>query len=167
MAAKDILHLVIPNDFSIRSLRLVKAILEKEKALKIQILMLSGIHLSDSIMELSYLSPSKIINQSGSEEFKSGCSLLKNTFNSNLVDLSMSAVFSNNGTYMQSFLTSRGIEKICLPNNSPLTFKDKKLYDPSRGLIKSGLPIERYDLEIDDLSFNDQLSDLFPFNKNI
>jgi hypothetical protein len=75
--------ILIPTDFTIESLSLVKSVIKRlEVDQKYHIVLLHGLHATDSITELLFRSKSQLIQKLIDPEFEEACDIIKNKFDS-------------------------------------------------------------------------------------
>lgn len=77
--------ILFPTDFTIESLNLVKSVLSRlNESCKYDIILLHGLHASDSITDLLFFSKSRVIGSLTSPEFEDACGIIKNKFSSHI-----------------------------------------------------------------------------------
>lgn len=74
---------VIPTDFSVESLNVLKTLLnEGDHLYQYDIILLHGLRLSDSITDLMFMSRTKLINELSNPAFEEACTVIRNKFGS-------------------------------------------------------------------------------------
>src|ERR1051325_8940830 len=79
--------ILIPTDFSIASLSLLKVALDEHSGENLDIVFVCGYRLSDSITDLLFHSPSKILAKLESEDFREACAVLRNRPGSRILSI--------------------------------------------------------------------------------
>jgi len=132
----SIQKVLIPTDFSIASLNLVKEAAEQSTSDKMDIILVYGVHLSTSIHELIFFSKNKVVAQLQSSEFNDACSLLKNKYRSKIRSIHPELLISNNRNYIEQFLEHEKIDQIFIPTYYKLKVNSRKYFDPTPLLSK-------------------------------
>lgn len=131
--------ILIPTDFQVKSLRLVREALENNPSDEIEIVLAHGIHISSSITDLLFVSKSKLINESLTEDFKTSCDLIKNTYESQLKSLFIDTFIGFNQAAFENFLEGNKIDEIYYYENSKFTSQSKKSFDLTPFVKKSNM----------------------------
>lgn len=131
---------LIPTDFSIASLNLVKEAVEQSASDKLDIILVYGVHLSTSIHELLFFSKNKVVTELQSTEFTDACSLLKNKYHSKIRSINAELLISNNRNYVEQFLKHEKIDQIFIPTHYKLKVDSRKYFDPTPLLSKVTSP---------------------------
>jgi len=154
-------NVLIPTDFSIGSLNLVKYAAQQYDGQEMEILLVYSSSLSDSITDLLFYSPEKIMNGLITEDFKQACSILRNRFTNIVNDLKVQNFHGRTLNAFQSFIHARRIEEAFIPKSYALRMH-KNSFDPIPFIRKSGLPFtEVFWLEKTGQPEKDQLAELF------
>lgn len=129
--------ILFPTDFTVRSLNLVKKAIEDHPGEKLDILLIHGIHSSDSITDLLFFSKGKIIQKLSSLEFEDACQLLSNIFKEqvNSIKTELFTGFTQSG--FNEFVKDLKVDTIYLPVKSDFVFRNKMSADLTRFLIKN------------------------------
>lgn len=139
----DTIHkILIPTDFSIASLNLVKEAVEQSSDQKLDIILVYGVHLSSSISELLFFSKPKLLATLQSREFADACSLLKNKYLTKVRTIYPDLLMSNNAGYMKQYLEQEKIDQVYIPAHYKLVVPDKKYFDPSVALSKASTGLQ-------------------------
>ena len=89
-------NVLIPTDFTVHSLDLVVAVVEKYKDEELNITLLHALAMPDSIMDLILLSRNNDRYKLISKEFRNACTILKNRYASSIRDINVR--FMHGGT---------------------------------------------------------------------
>ena len=125
-------HILIPTNYTVESLNLLKGILEKKSEIKesvpYHIHFVTGYHRGDSIRDLLLLSETDIINKIKDPAFNEACDIIKNKY-PHLIEQFSYEIFSN---YFQEgfnhFLKSNDISEIYY-SNQKLKHKNNNVFD--------------------------------------
>lgn len=156
--------ILIPTDFQVKSLRLVREVLQNNPDEELKIILAHGIYLSSSITDLLFFSKSKFINELVSEDFNTSCDLLRNTYESQLKGLHIDTFSGLTHSSFQNFLDAHQIEEIYYFNTKPFVAYSKKSFDLTPFIKKSKVQqIEvKWNAEIKSSSKeSNQLSEIF------
>lgn len=129
--------IIIPTDFSTKSLQLVEyAVLNKYKN-PISILLVHGYHMSYQYWDMIHFSKSEIINQLCSEEFKEmrRILLLEHKFDIAAIDIDL--FMGNNSVAFQSLLNQHHITHGLIPNKPLDSFSNRRSFDPTQFIKKT------------------------------
>lgn len=109
--------IMIPTDFTIASLSLLKVALQHFRNEPLRILFVNGYDPGDSITDLLFYSEQRIIDEHESSDFREACAVLRNKFGHEMLNI-QTVLF--NGKTQQSFnhfLSSFQVEKVVVPVN--------------------------------------------------
>ncbi|MBT0606816.1 hypothetical protein [Aequorivita echinoideorum] len=156
--------ILIPTDFSVKSLNLVKQAIETSREEKVDIVLLQGAYLPSSITEMLFFSKRKLVKSFQSEEFNEACKMLKNKYDSRINSFCVDVITSKNNAYFQEYLLANGIDEIVVPNEDSLNFKGKNSFSPLPLFTKCKVKLNH--LECSSVyekatTVREQISDLF------
>ncbi len=129
--------ILVPTDFSVRSLMLVPETIEKAKNERIEILLLHAIVQSSSITDLLFFSEAQFLKTAQSDEFTDACRLIQNKYDQQLKSIYPRIFIGNNQSNFNKFLNANKIEEAIIMNKFEMNFKSKQSFDPSNLLKKS------------------------------
>jgi hypothetical protein len=132
----DTIKILIPTDFSVVSLNLVKEAVEQSHEQKLDIILVYGAYLSSSISELLFFSKPRLLKELQSQEFTAACSLLKNKYQSKVRNISTDLLLSNNSSYVNQYLEQEQIGEVHIPMHYKITVHGRKYFDPTPLLAK-------------------------------
>lgn len=129
-------RILIPTDFSISSLNILKEFLKKDNgADRYDVLLTCGYHLSESITDLLFFSKHKILRSLNTDAFMDAISIIRNKYDNSLnsvnVDLFSGAVQST----FDDYLEGNKIDSIVYGADSRFTRTVKRSFDLS-GMIQ-------------------------------
>ncbi len=107
--------ILVPTDFRVASLNTLKLALENNKEFKVNVILLYSEFLTDSITDLLFYSPHKIIQARTTPEFKEALEVLKNRFEGTLYEINIKLLHSNQIDFLRSFLKGNNIDEIYIP----------------------------------------------------
>lgn len=107
--------ILIPTDFTVKSLTLVKEAMLLTPAEKIRIILLHGWTLPDSISDLLFFSPHAIMAELQSESFRQACRLLKNRYASRLSSLRVDVFTGTTQSAFEHYVEANKIDEAYVP----------------------------------------------------
>lgn len=108
-------NILIPIDFCVASLNTVKIALEENKNQPVKIVLLYAEFLNDSITDLLFYSPPKIIKSKQSSEFKEALEILRNRYGLKPSDIIIELLHHNNASQLNFILQSNNITSVYVP----------------------------------------------------
>jgi hypothetical protein len=111
---------LIPTDFSVNSLHLVKQALENRKDEQTDILLLYAHQLTDSITDLLFFSKTRTLRSLTNPDFEEACSMLKNKYEGTLNSIRTDLFMGFNQQAFNSYLESNKVGAIYLPENGTM-----------------------------------------------
>ncbi len=136
--------ILIPTDFCIESLNVLKQALLLNSDKELTVVLLSGQLLSDSIVDLMFYSQQKIINSLLKPSFNDAISILKNRFTKNIVAVNIELFHGINKNAFKNFISAHKIEECYVPKHYLLK-KNGNALDILSYIRKSNLPV--YEIE--------------------
>jgi len=113
-------NILIPTDFSIKSLKLVGAAVRRYESEQLNIILVHALQPDNSISGLLMLSKRQAVNRIYSEEFMEACEIVKNKYSSNIHKISVEFYYGSTRAYLSSFLDARSIDVVLLANDYAL-----------------------------------------------
>jgi hypothetical protein len=133
--------IVIPTDFSVKSLSYIVRILEQAEDERLEIVLLHGVFPSDSISELLFTSTSSLLASLQTPEFIHSCNLIKNKFQSRIKAMYADVIPNNSRAYLANYLEANAIEEVYIPMNYNMNFQSKRSFDVRNILQKCMVPV--------------------------
>ena len=121
--------ILVPTDFTVESLHTLRLALAQNEAVQLRVVLMYAYRLSDSISDLLFYSPGKIINNAITPEFEEAISVLKNRFFYTLRSLSIQLFHGNSPDAFTQYAGAYGIDEIYIPQSYQLK-KGEKSFDP-------------------------------------
>jgi len=110
---------IVPTDFTIESLSVVKTILNNsEEDQKFNIILLSGALLNDSIMDLMFFSKNKYIKEISSPEFDDAYLIIKNKYESKINSFRKDIFTGFTQSAFDNYVEANKVEEAWLTNSS-------------------------------------------------
>jgi hypothetical protein len=154
-------NILIPTDFEIESLNVLKQALIQNTENELNVILIHGCFLSDSISDLMFYSPQKIIQSLSQPSFHEAVSILKNRFSQNLYNVQIELFHGLNQSAFRNFIQAKKIGTAYIPEK--YIFKPhKNSFDVIRYINNSSLSITKVDWKLSsDRSEAGQLNTLF------
>lgn len=135
--------IIIPTDFSIDSLNIIKSVIGRsDPSISYDIILLHGVHLSDSISELLFFSKENCIASLSNEEFNEACLVIKNKYDSQIRSIRKDIFTGSNQAAFENYLDANKVEIAFIPSHPVYQFNDKRSFDLIPYMVKSSLPVE-------------------------
>lgn len=152
--------ILIPIDFQVASLNtLVKAMHEIQNE-KVNVVLIYSEFLSDSIIDLLYYSPAKIIDLNKHPEFKEALEVVKNSFEARIAQIIIKHYHGKNNSAMRNFIEANKINEAYVPKRYKLKTKGLT-FDPTDQLKRCGIQVIGIDWEVKEFSSaSEQITDL-------
>lgn len=128
--------ILIPTDFSVQSLNVLKSILSANSSqIKFDIILMHGFNLSDSIMDLLFYSKYQQINALTSSEFNEACEVIKNKYDSQISSLKIDLFSGYTISSFNNYIEINKIEEV-FTSNKELHFTNKNSFSMARFIKK-------------------------------
>src|SRR5690606_687278 len=131
-------HLLIPTDFSIQSLKAVRAAVESipDHPLRITLfhLVSAPLAITEMLMRLRNISGLNLL----SEEFKDACEVLKNKYSSRIKDMRTDIVMGTTKMFLKNYLEGAKVDVIFLQAGIKLEQTSKRSVDMLPLLRRTG-----------------------------
>jgi nucleotide-binding universal stress UspA family protein len=132
--------ILVPIDFQVESLHTLKEALALNKSQPTRVVLLYAEYLGDSITELLFYSPEKVLQNRMTPEFTEALEIIKNRFEGSLTDVSIKVFHGVNTNALANFCDAIGIDSIYIPATYKLK-TPKRAFNPVPHLKKSALPV--------------------------
>lgn len=152
--------ILIPTDFTIESLHTLRLALMENEAAQVRVVLVHACRLSNSITDLLFYAPGKIINHAVTPEFEEAISILKNRFFNTLQSLSIQLFHGNNEAAFTGFALAYGVSEIYLPKS--YRFKAlKKGFDPVPLINRTKFTVHHVNWDMKATGSNNSIAALF------
>jgi hypothetical protein len=133
--------ILIPTDFSIESLSILKPILnECPQDVKLDIILLQGVSLDNSITDLLFFSKLKVIDEHSGESFDDACKVLMNKYTNVLNSVRKDIFTGVTQAAFNNYLEANKVDEIIVPDK-PVLEKNKKCFDLKPFIDKSNVNV--------------------------
>lgn len=155
--------IIIPTDFTVESLNIVKLMLNEENGEnKIDIILLHGLSLTDSITDLLYYSKTRTIKSLSNPAFEEACDIIKNKFESHINSLTIDLFSGTTQNAFNNYVEALNIEKAYIPSNYQLQYVNNKSFDVLEFICNSGINISEVNwMSEHSISAEGELSNVF------
>ena len=109
-------RVLVPTDFSVKSLRIVLEYLENSGDDQMELVFTCGYRIEDSISSLLGFTLDDHLADMQSDDFLKGCEMIKSRFKHQIVEMYSDLIISKNKRYIRNYLKGRKITHIVIPN---------------------------------------------------
>jgi hypothetical protein len=153
--------ILIPIDFKIESLNTLKYCLEERKLEKSSVILMYSAYSGDSITEILFYNPGKIVEALVSANFNDAINIIKNTYESSFDSFKIELFHGLNTKAFLNFYDAHGIDLVYLPKDYCLK-PYKNGFDPIPLIKKSKVEFKEVVwTRENDLADKDDLNKLF------
>jgi hypothetical protein len=154
-------NILIPTDFTVESLVQVKQAVQQNQGHQLNIILVYSCFLTDSISELLFYSPEKIIKQNAGQKFHEALSILKNKFPDQISSINIEVFHGYSVSYLETFIKKQNIDHIYIPKNYTLKETDNS-FDIIPFIVKSSIAYTKLEWNEEKLGHrHDSLANLF------
>ena len=160
--------ILLPTDFSIESLNVLKHYLQKNsKDTLLDVVLVHGQTLSDSISELLFFSKYRMLKELNIEHFEDAVKILQNKYDSKLRNVHIDIFTGHNQSAFENYLTGNKIDEIVLSEQLSFKQHNKKSFDITRFALKADIPVTKLNCD-QEVSSNADTADISSlFNNNV
>ena len=139
--------ILIPTDFSIKSLQLVRAAVERFPGTQLDITLVHALEPDHSISGLLMMTKRLGVHQLYTPEFTEACEVLRNKYASAVSRIRVEFYYGVTKRYLKDFLEARNVEAILFAGDYALKLpsKDSRNFYPE--LAASGYPVFHENLQ--------------------
>ncbi len=139
-------NILIPTDFTVDSLELLKIALQNEKEDKIKITLVYGVSLSNSICDLLFFSKSACIDKLREDDFCEALSIIENKHSDKIYRIDTELFIGHTVAAFHNFLEGNQINKAYVPlRNDILKINKAKGFNLVPFLKKSNIETQEID----------------------
>lgn len=132
------LNILIPSDFTLSSLNIIPALVERYPNQQLNIALVHFLQLSDSISDLLLLSRRSREYKLISDEFYAGCTMLKNDYPEQIAKLTPDFFYGNTVAVFKNYLEAQEVALIAMPENHSYERLTPNSFDPAILMQRSG-----------------------------
>ncbi|MER0439575.1 hypothetical protein [Emticicia sp. W12TSBA100-4] len=138
--------ILIPTDFHVESLNTLKLAMNHLETYEVDVVLMYSEDLGNSITELLFYNPKKVVESLRTKEFDEALSILKNRFETRIKSISYEIFHGYRIKLIEDFMESKNIDSIFLPKSYLLRLP-KKGFDTIPLIKKSKLTYKELDWE--------------------
>ncbi|MFY0255389.1 hypothetical protein ACDQ55_15695 [Chitinophaga sp. 30R24] len=139
-------NILIPTDFSIRSLSYVHSIVAKHPHEQINVILMHALEMPDSLFDLITYTRNSRHLELISADFQDGCEIIRNKYSSTIHQLKVEFFHGNTRAAFRNFLLAQQIDLIIQPADHQYNPPSKRSYDP--GKLIQQCPCEKMQLPL-------------------
>ncbi len=118
--------ILVPTDFTIESLSVLKNALENNPNEKLDILLVHGVSMSNSITDLLFFKKHQFISSLETQEFCEAKDILKNKFASNINSLVSDVFVGFTSSAFENYIEGNKVNEAYIPVNYKIKNADKR-----------------------------------------
>ncbi len=134
-------HILIPTDFTIKSLKLIRAAVDRFPGEALHITLVHALEPDNSISGLLMMSKRLSVHQLCPQEFTEACEVLRNKYTSVVQRIKVEFYYGATKAYLRNFLEARNIDAVLLAKDYTLKKPSKSSKDLYPELVNSGYPV--------------------------
>lgn len=138
--------ILIPTDFHVESLNTLKLAMNHLETYEVDVVLMYAQDLGNSITDLLFYNPKKLVESLRTKEFDEALSILKNRFETRIKSISYEIFHGYRVKLMEDFIDSKKIDSIFLPKSYHLQMS-KKGFDTIPLIKKTKLTYKELDWE--------------------
>lgn len=154
--------ILIPTDFTVQSLNILKSVLSNNEAENtFDVILLHGLTLSDSIRDLLFFSKYKQIESLTTPEFEEAYEVIKNKYDSQISSLRIDLFTGYNVSAFNNYLEGNRVSEIFVSGKEPV-FINKNSFNLNRFIEKCSIEATKIDAAFNTVfSENGKVSEVF------
>ncbi|MCK7558420.1 hypothetical protein MKQ70_26840 [Chitinophaga sedimenti] len=133
-------NILVPTDFSIRSLGYVHSVVEKQQGEPVNIVFMHALKMPDSIIDLLHFNRGARHHDLITNEFREACEILKNKYASAIGDISVEFFVGSTNASFRNFLLANNINAIAHPEEESYQLPGKDSFNPAQLIKKCRYP---------------------------
>ncbi|HLP12522.1 MAG TPA: hypothetical protein VK177_11370 [Flavobacteriales bacterium] len=155
-------NILIPTDFTIGSLKLVKHVLDTTTSDEIRLVFVCGVYLPSSITEMLFYSPEKTLLECMNTEFTDGLEIIRSKYQSRINKVQIEIFYGTTNAAFSNFLEAHKIDCIFMPADYRFKVFHNRSFDCIPYLQKAKVPVQSIGwVEKTGLPEKDLLAELF------
>ncbi|PWK74256.1 hypothetical protein LX99_04058 [Mucilaginibacter oryzae] len=132
------LNILIPSDFTLPSLNIIPALVERYPKQKLNIALVHFLQLSDSITDLLLLSRRSREFRLISDEFYAACTALKKDYPEQIINLTPDFFYGNTVAVFKHYLEEKEVGLIAMPEGHAYANLTPNSFNPAVLMQRSG-----------------------------
>jgi len=156
--------IVIPTDFSVKSLNLVVDVIKKYPSSLLDIVLVHGYETSNSISDLLFFSKGKVLEKLQTSEFKKSCKLIQNTYQSRINSFKIDLITGDCRRYFNNYIEINAVDEVVLPVGNKMKLKGSQSFHLNHLISHSKCSVLSLDYAhklVLELENTEQLANLF------
>lgn len=137
---------LIPTDFTIQSLNILKTFLNQNPHNQYNIVLAHGLNIGDSIRDLLFFSKNKQVQDLSNDAFIEAFEVIKNKFGSQINSIKIDFFTGINQAAFNNFIEGNQIYQV-VDSNYKMTFSNRKSFDFSRYFNKCNAEITKIEIQ--------------------
>jgi len=138
--------ILIPTDFSVESLNIVKQAIDDHADEKINLLVVHGIDVSSSVTDLLFFSKNTFLKKLLNQEFKEACDVIRNRYDDQLNSFRLDLFTGLTQNTFNTYLEANQVNEIYYPQSYQFKL-DKKISVDLTGFVKKNKFVSKKEVE--------------------
>jgi hypothetical protein len=135
--------ILIPTDFSIQSLNVLKSALsDLNEGDKVDILMVHGMYNSTNITSLLFFSRKEILDSVASDSFREACQIIKSKYSSKINSMREEIFTGFTQSAFENFVEGNRIDEAVIARNYQMQLENKKSFDVTPFIRRSNVKVK-------------------------
>jgi hypothetical protein len=134
-------HVLIPTDFTVKSLQVVRYALEEAGTARLNILLFHMVDIPHSITDLLFFSKEQLRKKLINQDFKDACAVLRNKYASSVADIQCEIFYGSAAPVFENYVEARDIDVIMYNKSLPLKRIDPRSVEPYALIRKCRKPL--------------------------
>jgi hypothetical protein len=139
-------NILIPTDFSIRSLSYVHSIIAQHPYEQVNIIFMHALEMPDSLFDLITYTRNSRHTELITADFQDGCEIIRNKYSSAISQLKVEFFHGNTNAAFRNFLQAQNIDLIIQTADLEYNTPSKRSYDPAKLISKCKYPVMKIQL---------------------
>jgi hypothetical protein len=133
--------ILIPTDFSIGSLNLVKEAARTVTGENVRLLLVHGVYLPDSIVDLLFFSKQRLIDEMATKDFNDACRIIHHKYYSQVSAIQIELFTGSTQAAFQGLVDGFGVEQAFVPKSYPMKPGTPRSFDVMPFIRRSGIAL--------------------------
>lgn len=131
---------LIPTDFTTTPLLLLKHAVASAKD-KMEVIFLYSTFTSDSITDLLFYSPQKILQEAVSSDFREGCAIMLNKYPDKIISIRYEVFHGSTARAFQTLAEMNTVNKVVIATGQRFRLRGNE-FNPLPCILASNIPVE-------------------------